>query len=282
MGGVKHRNNEIYIDIIEEVDAVLDVTGRVLSWDVSGSIHAQSKLSGVPDLLLTFDDPKIMDDCSFHPCVRYGRYEMDHSLSFVPPDGDFQLMRYRIHPNILNLGFSPPILCTPQLHYESTTSDTTSSSTNNTNTTTTSSSSTDIRGSITVHVSTRPSNSLKYSSGSNKMELEDVTITIPFPKAVKTTSNLQVTSGKVIYGEVGKVAKWILPSKFDSSKQPQLTGKMMLSELPQEATPPLYVTWKIPLASVSGLTVSGLSLSGESYKPYKGVRNVTKSGRFQV
>lgn len=283
--GVRHRNNEIYIDIIEEVDAVLDVTGRVLSWDVSGSIHAQSKLSGVPDLLLTFDDPKIMDDCSFHPCVRYGRYEMDHSLSFVPPDGDFQLMRYRIHPNILNLGFSPPILCTPQLHYESTTSDTTSNSTttnNNTTTTTTTSSNTDIRGSITVHVSTRPTNSLKYSSGSNKMELEDVSITIPFPKAVKTTSNLQVTSGKVIYDEVGKVAKWILPSKLDSSKQPQLTGQMMLSELPQEATPPLYVTWKIPLASVSGLSVSGLSLSGESYKPYKGVRNITKSGRFQV
>jgi AP-3 complex subunit mu len=30
------------------------------------------------------------------------------------------------------------------------------------------------------------------------------------------------------------------------------------------------------------LTVSGLSLAGEAYRPYKGVRNVTKSGLYQV
>ena len=46
--------------------------------------------------------------------------------------------------------------------------------------------------------------------------------------------------------------------------------------------PPLLVSWKILLASVSGLNVSGLSVTGESYKPYKGVRNITRSGTFQI
>ena len=46
--------------------------------------------------------------------------------------------------------------------------------------------------------------------------------------------------------------------------------------------PPVFVNWKILLASVSGLNVSGLSVTGEHYKPYKGVRNITQSGSFQI
>ena len=53
--GVTHPNNEIYIDIVEEIDAILNANGGVISSDVSGSIQAQSNLSGVPDLLLTFN-----------------------------------------------------------------------------------------------------------------------------------------------------------------------------------------------------------------------------------
>ena len=83
--GVTHPNNEIYIDIVEEIDAILSVNGAVISSDVSGSIQAQSNLSGVPDLLLTFNDPTLIDSCSFHPCVRYTRFEKDRVVSFVPP-----------------------------------------------------------------------------------------------------------------------------------------------------------------------------------------------------
>ena len=92
--GVSHANNEIYIDIVEEIDAILSVNGGVISSDVSGSIQAQSNLSGVPDLLLTFNDPTLIDSFSFNPCVRYTRYEKDKVVSFVPPDGAFELMRY--------------------------------------------------------------------------------------------------------------------------------------------------------------------------------------------
>ena len=36
------------------------------------------------------------------------------------------------------------------------------------------------------------------------------------------------------------------------------------------------VNWKILLASVSGLNVIGLSVTGEHYNPYKGMRNINK------
>jgi AP-3 complex subunit mu len=53
------------------------------------------KLSGMPDLTLAFSNASIMDDVGFHPCVRYQRWEQGRVISFVPPDGAFQLMTYR-------------------------------------------------------------------------------------------------------------------------------------------------------------------------------------------
>jgi hypothetical protein len=46
--------------------------------------------------------------------------------------------------------------------------------------------------------------------------------------------------------------------------------------------PNVGVSWKIPLASISGIAVSGLSVMGETYRPYKGVRNITQAGIYQV
>ena len=92
-----HNQNEIYLDIVEEVDSTLSVNGTIVSSEVSGVILGNSKLSGVPDLALQFLDPSLIDDCSFHPCVRYNRFERDRVVSFVPPDGTFELMKYRVN-----------------------------------------------------------------------------------------------------------------------------------------------------------------------------------------
>lgn len=34
-----------------------------------------------------------LDDCQFHQCVKLGKYDVDRSISFTPPDGEFELMR---------------------------------------------------------------------------------------------------------------------------------------------------------------------------------------------
>lgn len=34
------------------------------------------KLSGMPDLTLSFMNPRLFDDVSFHPCVRFKRWEV--------------------------------------------------------------------------------------------------------------------------------------------------------------------------------------------------------------
>lgn len=261
--GVKHNPNEIYLDIIEEIDCVIDTIGNVVSFELAGFIQVLSKLSGIPDLMLTFKDTNIIDDCSFHPCVRYTRYEKDNIVSFVPPDGNFQLMRYRVKPSVLQMGFSPPLSVQPQIRYFNTDPST-------------------LSGTIDIKVSARSISSLfNMESRKGGVTIEDVSIIIPFPRICKTAT-VSVNIGHVIYDEASKVARWSI-GNLDEKMHPQLTGKMSVdgNKKPDE-NPPLNVNWKIPLASLSGISVSGLTVTGETYKPYKGVRNIAKSGRFQV
>lgn len=35
----------------------------------------------------------VIDDCQFHQCVKLSKFETEHSISFIPQDGEFELMR---------------------------------------------------------------------------------------------------------------------------------------------------------------------------------------------
>ena len=37
-----------------------------------------------------------MEDVKFHQCVRLSRFENDRTISFIPPDGEFELLSYRL------------------------------------------------------------------------------------------------------------------------------------------------------------------------------------------
>lgn len=102
---VRHTSNELYVDIIETLAVTLAPSGRPLAAFVHGSIAFMSKISGVPDLLLTLSVgggkqaiDKIIELPVFHPCVRLARWkERPGELSFVPPDGKFTLAGYEVN-----------------------------------------------------------------------------------------------------------------------------------------------------------------------------------------
>ena len=286
--GVTYSQNEIYLDIVEEIDAIVDaVTGNLVSSDVSGSIQCQSHLSGVPDLLLTFNDPSLIDDWSFHPCVRYSRFENEQVVSFVPPDGNFQLMRYSINAERRS-NFSPPLDCHSQWNVTKPDNAFTLPET----TTITTQPATESSAKLMVQMQVKSLSSLIKSAsrtvGGLRTVIEDVAVTIPLPKQVRT-AQFQVSMGSIVYDEAGKIAKWTLGKMADdaSMTRAQLTADLKLNQRKPNKddeirSPNLSLHWKIPLTSVSGLSVSGLSVSGEAYRPYKGVRNITKSGLYQV
>ncbi|KAF8897166.1 Mu homology domain-containing protein [Infundibulicybe gibba] len=96
---LRYASNEIYFDMVEELKATVNKHGTTLSSNVWGKIETNARLSGTPDLLLTFTNSHVLTDCAFHPCVRLQRWTRDKSLSFIPPDGRFVLMDYRFNPS---------------------------------------------------------------------------------------------------------------------------------------------------------------------------------------
>jgi AP-3 complex subunit mu len=63
---IVHSKNEIYFDVIENLDCIVDNNGMVVSSEVNGRILANCRLSAMPDVTLHFRDSEIIDDCSFH------------------------------------------------------------------------------------------------------------------------------------------------------------------------------------------------------------------------
>ncbi|KAI6240150.1 AP-2 complex subunit mu [Aphelenchoides fujianensis] len=131
--GIKYRRNELFLDVIEYVNLLMSQQGKsflcpfhsnihllcsagqVLSAHVAGKVAMKSYLSGMPECKfgindkLTIenktrggaDDPTksraavAIDDCQFHQCVKLTKFDADHAISFIPPDGEYELMRYR-------------------------------------------------------------------------------------------------------------------------------------------------------------------------------------------
>lgn len=91
-----YMNNEVYFDFHERVDAILDANEQVISAEIFGEVQTTCHLSGVPDMLLTFARSSVLDDVHLHRCVRLQRFEKERVVSFVPPDGAFTLMTYRV------------------------------------------------------------------------------------------------------------------------------------------------------------------------------------------
>uniref|UniRef100_A0A673MBI2 AP-3 complex subunit mu-1 n=1 Tax=Sinocyclocheilus rhinocerous TaxID=307959 RepID=A0A673MBI2_9TELE len=246
--GVKYTNNEAYFDVVEEIDAILDKSGTTVFAEIQGVIDACVKLSGMPDLTLSFMNPRLLDDVSFHPCVRYKRWESERVISFIPPDGNFQLMSYHISAQNL---VAIPIYVKQNISFFETGSS----------------------GRLDITVGP------KQTMGKT---VECLVVTVHMPKVV-LSANLSATQGTYNYDPVTKILLWDI-GKLNPQKLPNLKGSLSLqSGAPKpEENPSLNIDLKIQQLAISGLKVNRLDMYGEKYKPFKGVKYVTKAGKFQV
>ena len=67
--------------------------GNTLRSDVNGRIMMKCYLSGMPELKLGLNEK--MGDMTFHQCVNLAAFESEKVVTFIPPDGEFELMKYR-------------------------------------------------------------------------------------------------------------------------------------------------------------------------------------------
>ncbi|KAI7749566.1 hypothetical protein M8C21_021933, partial [Ambrosia artemisiifolia] len=118
------RREEIFVDIIEKISLTFSSSGYILTSEIDGTIQMKSYLSGNPEIRLALNEDLnigrggrsvydyggssgsgavILDDCNFHESVHLDSFDVDRTLTLVPPDGEFPVMNYR-----MTQEFKPP------------------------------------------------------------------------------------------------------------------------------------------------------------------------------
>ncbi|EIW69574.1 hypothetical protein TREMEDRAFT_30756 [Tremella mesenterica DSM 1558] len=261
---VKYRKNEAFVDVIETVNLMMSKEGTVLRADVDGQIMMRAYLSGTPECKFGLNDKLVLqkrgdsapksesavelDDCQFHQCVRLGRFDSDRSISFIPPDGEFELMRYRSTTNI-NLPFRL------QTHVVEPTKS---------------------KVEYTIHL---------RAAYDPKLSANNVVLRIPTPLNT-TMVNTKVGIGKAKYVPAENIIIWKIP-RIQGAQEAILTADADLAQTTHRqawSRPPIEVDFSVVMFTASGLLVRFLKVFEKSgYQSVKWVRYLSKaSGTYQI
>jgi AP-1 complex subunit mu len=113
--GIEYHVNEVFVDVLEYINLLIGKNGAVIQHEIKLMCY----LSGMPELRIGFNDNIIfdqvrqtnvmrrvfeLDDMKFHQCVKLSQYERERYITFIPPDGKFNLLKYRVSSTV------PPII----------------------------------------------------------------------------------------------------------------------------------------------------------------------------
>ncbi|THV04008.1 clathrin adaptor, mu subunit [Dendrothele bispora CBS 962.96] len=261
-GDVKYKKNEAFVDVVEIVNLTMSAKGNILRADVDGHIQMRAYLSGTPECKFGLNDKLVidkndrgtisdaveLDDCQFHQCVRLNDFDADRSISFIPPDGEFELMKYRATSNV-----KLPLRVIPTVNEIGTT-----------------------RVSYDVTVKT---------NFNNKLSATNVVLRIPTP--LNTTSvDCQVAMGKAKYVPAENVVVWKIP-RLQGGQECTFSAMAQLTSTTTRtvwARPPIDVDFQVLMFTASGLIVRFLKVfEKSSYNSIKWVRYLTKAnGTYQI
>jgi len=262
--GIKHRKNEIFLDVIEKLNILVASNGTVLHSEIIGSIQMKSFLSGMPELKLGLNDKLMfeatgraankikaveLEDIKFHQCVRLARFENDRTISFIPPDGEFELMSYRLNTQVKPLIWVEAVV-EPHSHSR-------------------------------IEYMIKAKSQFKSRSIANNVE-----IIIPVPRDVDSPS-FKASIGTVTYFPDRDAVVWTI-KQFAGSKEYLMRAHFGLPSITSEEgneqwKAPIEVKFEIPYFTVSGLQVRYLKIIEKSgYQALPWVRYITMNGNYQL
>lgn len=262
---VFHINNEIYLDVIENINLLINKSGEIIKADVNGVVTLKSLLSGDPTCKFGMNDKLqivqnqnqtkgiSIQDIKFHQCVRLSDFYKDRTITFIPPDGVFDLMTYRVSENVI-IPFKVfcNIIETPSLENPS------------------------IPQKIDLDINVK-------ALFDKHLTAQDVVIKILIPKN-STNVKCHTNIGKAKHETDKSSIIWRV-KKVNGDKESKLKCEIPLISVKDPkpwARCPISMEFNIPMFTASGLRVRFLKVQEKSgYKPMKWIRYVTKGGDFQ-
>nr|XP_043637835.1 AP-1 complex subunit mu-2-like [Erigeron canadensis] len=261
--GIYYKKNEVFLDVIESVNILINSNRQVIRSEVVGALKMRTCLSGMPECKLGLNDRVLMDaqdrtpkgksidleDIRFHQCVRLARFENDRTISFIPPDGSFDLMTYRLSSQV------KPLIW--------------------------------VEAQIERHARSRMEMLVKARSQfRGRSNATDVHIKIPVPSDA-TKPIVRTTTGIATYAPEQDSLIWKIRS-FPSDKEYMLGVEFKLPSVAYEdGTPdkkiPIRVKFEIPYYTVSGIQVRHLKVIEKSaYQTLPWVRYITMAGEYEI
>jgi AP-1 complex subunit mu len=218
-----------------------------------------------------------LEDIKFHQCVRLARFENDRTISFIPPDGEFELMSYRLNTQVKPLIWVEAVV-EPHSH-----------------------SRIEYMYVIVspVHVLVclviiwcfslcvgvfriKAKSQFKSRSIANNVE-----IVIPVPRDVDSPS-FKASIGTVVYYPDRDAVVWTI-KQFAGTKEYLMRAHFGLPSISAEEgdkepwKAPIEVKFEIPYFTVSGLQVRYLKIIEKSgYQALPWVRYITMNGNYQL
>lgn len=259
--GLKYRKNEVFLDVIESVNLLASANGNVLRSDIEGAIKMRVYLSGLPELRLGLNDKVLfentgrsakskaveLEDVKFHQCVRLARFDNDRTISFIPPDGEFELMSYR-----LNTAVKPLIWIESEIETHS---------------------------HSRVEIMVKAKSQFKRRSTANNVE-----IICPVPNDADSPK-FKTSIGACRYVPEKSSVVWSIKS-FPGGKEYLMRASFGLPSIESESIdgkPPIEVKYEIPYFTTSGIQVRYLKIIEKSgYQALPWVRYITQSGDYQI
>lgn len=260
-----YRKNEVFLDVIESVNLLASADGRILRSEIVGAVKMRVFLSGMPELRLGLNDRALfeqsgkslergkgieMEDVTFHHCVKLSRFTEDRVITFVPPDGEFELMSYRLNTNVKPLIWVESVV--------------------------------EIYKNSRVEIQAKAKSQFKQRSSANNVQ-----IIVPVPKYA-ASPKLKVSFGTVRYAPEQDAVIWSI-KQFEGGKEFFLRAHFSLSSTfgteddAPTGNPPVQVTFEIPYFTVSGIQVRYLKIIEKSgYQAQPWVRYITQSGDYQI
>ncbi|GKV46943.1 hypothetical protein SLEP1_g53900 [Rubroshorea leprosula] len=266
------KREEIFVDIIEKLSVTFSSSGYILTSEIDGTIQMKSFLTGNPEIRLALNEdlsigregrsiydyrsssgsgPVILDDCNFHESVQLDNFEVDRTLTLVPPDGEFSVMNYRITQE-----FKPPFRINALIEEAG-----------------------PLKAEVILKVHAEFLSSISANTVLVQMPLPTYTTRVSFelePGAVGNTTDFKESNKRLEWGLEKIVGGSVhtLRAKLTFSQEPH-------GNITKEAGP-VSMTFTIPMYNVSRLQVKYLLMARKSdgHKAYRWVRYVTQANSY--